>query len=138
MWKNILKQFPNKEDKKQIVYATVRYMLEDSSFQPVEGFTYQNTVASIHELYENVVEKNLYPKFRMTKKQYLDIILGSITSIGGMHYLIIPQEMLNHSSSRSGNLTLIRDTNKDKLIDGSYFKDSVGPLSIAQFKGKEY
>ena len=132
MWKNILKQFPNKEDKKQIVYATVRYMLEDSSFQPVEGFTYQNTVASIHELYENVVEKNLYPKFRMTKKQYLDIILGSITSIGGMHYLIIPQEMLTNYP-RGNNLTLITDTNRDKLTDGSYFKDSVGSFSFKEY-----
>ena len=132
MWKNILKQFPNKEDKKQIVYATVRYMLEDSSFQPVEGFTYQNTVASIHELYENVVEKNLYPKFRMTKKQYLDIILGLITSIGGMHYLIIPQEMLTNYP-RGNNLTLITDTNRDKLTDGSYFKDSVGSFSFKEY-----
>ncbi len=132
MWKNILKQFPNKEDKKQIIYATVRYMLQDSSFQPVEGVTYQNMPASIHELYENVVEKNLYPKFRMTKKQYLDIILGSIISIGGMHYLILPQEMLTHSP-RSNNLTLIRDTNRDKLTDGSYFKDSVGSFSFKEY-----
>ncbi len=131
MWKKILKAFPNEEDKKQIVYATVRYMLEDSSFQPVKGFTYQNTVASPNELYENVVEKNLYPKFRMTKKQYLDIILGSVMSIGGMHYLILPQEML-FNYPRSNNLTLIRDTNKDKLTDGSYF-DTPG-----SFKFKKY
>jgi len=124
MWKNILKAFPNEEDRKQIIYATVRYMLQDSAFQPVEGFTYQNTVASLNELYENVVEKNLYPKFRMTKQEYLYIILGAIMTVGDMAYAIVPQKILANSPN-SSNLTLIRDTNIDKLTDGSYFKDSV-------------
>tara|TARA_R100000951_G_scaffold44074_2_gene37195 strand:- start:635 stop:1048 length:414 start_codon:yes stop_codon:yes gene_type:complete len=134
MWKEILKAF-NEEDKRDIRYATVRYMLEDSSFQPVEGFISQNNPTSIDELYEEVYKNRLYPKFRMTKDQYKDIIMGKenegypILNIGdAMHYVIVHERVLYASSRKQSSrnlnynfVSLIRDKDANKLVD--YLKE---------------
>ena len=115
MWEEILKAF-NEEDKQGIRYATVRYMLEDSS-------------TTIDELYEEVYKKRLYPKIRMTKDQYKDIIIGKenedypILSIGdAMHYVILPEPVLYANPNLNYNIvSLIRHKDVNKLVD--YLKE---------------
>jgi hypothetical protein len=141
MWKEILKAF-NEEDKQDIRYATVRYMLEDSSVyrgekwpdfqQPADkGFITQNSPTTIDELYEEVYKKRLYPKIRMTKDQYKDIIIGKenedypILSIGdAMHYVILPEPVLYANPNPNLNynfVSLIRHKDVNKLVD--YLKE---------------
>ena len=133
MWKEILKAF-NEEDKQGIRYATVRYMLEDSSVyrgekwpgfqQPADkGFITQNSPTTIDELYEEVYKKRLYPKIRMTKDQYKDIIVGRILNIGdAMHYVILPEPVLYANPNLNYNIvSLIRHKDVNKLVD--YLKE---------------
>ena len=139
MWKKILKTF-NEEDKQDIRYATVRYMLEDSSVyrgeewpglqKPADkGFITQNSPTTIDELYEEVYKKRLYPNFRMTKDQYKDIIIGEenegypILNIGdAMYYVILPEPVLYANPHLNKNIvSLIRHKDVNKLVD--YLKE---------------